>query len=154
MAVIATVLAGTAGAPAPSAGPTATPTTVGTIRIAGGAFLGRPVGDVEASLTSLGIPVQLQAVQTVDAPDGAVLAVDPSGEVSPGQMVTVTYAVPPPARAPVAEQDGVADPGAGTQTLEPGDTATQPSTAPETSAGPGNSGRAPSPGRGNGRGND
>jgi eukaryotic-like serine/threonine-protein kinase len=154
LAVVATVLTGWTGAPAPSAEPTATPATAGTIRISTGDFLGKPVGDVEALLTSLGFPVQLQAVQTVDAPDGAVLDVDPSGEVSPGQMVTVTYAVPPPAPAPAAEQGRVADPGAGTQTVEPGDTATQPSPAPETTAGPGNSGRAPSSGRGNGRGND
>jgi len=161
VALMVAALGGTDRTPGPVAGHTATPTgrtatptTSATIRIAAEDYMGRPVGEVEASLSGLGISVQLQAVQTADAPDGAVLAVDPAGELRQGQTVTVTYAVPPPPAAPAAEQGGAPDPNTGTQTLDPGDTATQPSTAPETSAGPGNSGHAPSTGRGNGRGND
>jgi eukaryotic-like serine/threonine-protein kinase len=154
VAVVAVVLAGIDRPPSPVAGHTATPTTAATIRIAAENYLGRPVGEVEASLTDLGVSVQLQSLQTAEAPDGAVLAVDPAGAVYQGQAVTVSYAIAPPAPSPGAEQGGAAVPGADTQTPDPGDASTQPSTAPETSAGPGNSGHASSNGRGNGRGKD
>jgi hypothetical protein len=36
------------------------------------------------------------AVQTDRAPAGQVVAVDPVGELSPGETVTVGYAAPPP----------------------------------------------------------
>jgi hypothetical protein len=156
LAVVAAVFAGADRAPAPADGSTPTPTTALAIQVAAADYLGRPVGEVEAELLSLGVSVRLRPLETVDAPDGAVLDVDPAGELFQGQAVTVTHAVPPaaPAPAPVEEQGGDAAPagsGAGTPSTAP--EGTVPQTAPETSAGPGNSGRAPVTARGNGRRN-
>ncbi len=119
-------------------------------------YLGRPVSEVEAELTSLGMSVQLRELRTARAPDGAVLAVGPTGELSPGQAVTVTHAVPVPTPAPVEEQGEVAaNAGAEAGVADVGTegSASQTATAPEPSARPGNSGRASPPGRANGRGN-
>ena len=81
--------------PAPVAGPTSAPTSSTTGHLVAGDHLGRPVAEVEAELTGLGLSVQLRPVQTADVPDGQVLAVEPLGELTPGQTVTLTYAVAP-----------------------------------------------------------
>jgi hypothetical protein len=156
IAVLTAVLAGTERASAPSAGATPEQTTAPAVHVAAEAYLGRPVREVEAELTRLGMSVQLRELRTARAPDGAVLAVGPTGELSPGQAVTVTHAVPVPTPSPVEEQGEVA----ATAGAEAGGTdggtegsASQTATAPEPSARPGNSGRASPPGRANGRGN-
>ncbi|WP_233498381.1 serine/threonine-protein kinase [Blastococcus sp. TF02A-26] len=75
-------------------------------------YLDRPVGEVQAELTLLGLTVQLRPVTTGDAADGAVLAVSPDGELAVGDTVTVTHVVappPPPAPAPApapSDDDG------------------------------------------------
>jgi serine/threonine-protein kinase len=62
-------------------------------------YVGRPVVEVEAELTGLGLVPQLQPVQTADVPEGQVTAVDPSMALVAGSTVTVSHAVtPPPAR--------------------------------------------------------
>jgi serine/threonine-protein kinase len=123
-AVLAAVLHGGGGAssarssPAPassSAPPTsapasATPTTPAptttaaptsrsaprAIRLAADQLTRRPVDEVRARLTALGLRVRTVAVQTDRVPAGQVVAVDPVGELSPGETVTVGYAAAPP----------------------------------------------------------
>jgi serine/threonine-protein kinase len=157
VASVAAVLAGAGRAPAPVAGAGSTPTTSAAIQVATENYLGRPVAEVEAELRSLGLPVQLRAVRTADASDGAVLDVDPTGDLSPGQAVTVTHAVAPPAPAPspvdeTAPAAGTPDPEATTSQPLPEATGSQP--LPDTGVGRGHSGRrtpaAPSNGGGNG----
>ena len=155
VAVMTAVLAGADREPAPVAGAGPIPSAAPAILLAAEDYVGRPVGEVEAELTGLGVSVRLQALETANAPDGAVLAVDPTGELSPGQAVTVSHVVPLPASvaAPVEEQGGDAAPGeSAARTPGPGPVGTTEPTA-ETNAGPGNSGRTSPPGRGNGRGN-
>jgi serine/threonine-protein kinase len=159
LALVAVVIGGLTGADrtsTPVARSSATPSAAPTILVAAEDYVGRPVREVEAELTSLGVSVRLRAVQSAKAADGAVLAVAPTGELAEGQTVTVSHVVPVSASvtAPAEEQSGdaaPAEPAAGT----PGTTSevTAQPTSPETSAGPGNSGRTTPPGRGNGRGN-
>ena len=76
---------------------TTAPATPTAVQLTAADLIGRPVGDVEADLTALGLPVQRRPLTTSDVPDGQVIAVDPVGQVAPGQTITVTYAaVPPP----------------------------------------------------------
>ena len=145
IAVVAAIPASEDGASAPFAQTTPTPTAAPAIQIAAEDYLGRPVGEVQSELTSLGVSVQLLPFQTADAPDGAVLAVDPIGELSRGDAVTITHAVHPPAPAPVGDEGGdlaTAGSDAGTSSPGPGGTAPETTTAPEAS-GPGNSRHAP-----------
>ncbi|SNS89331.1 serine/threonine protein kinase [Geodermatophilus saharensis] len=93
----------------PPAGATAATTTSSapappsTVRIDPAALVGRPVAEVEAELAALGLQVQRRPLTTADVADGLVIAVDPAGELLPGQPVTLTHAVaPPPAPAPTA----------------------------------------------------
>jgi len=134
--------------PAPEAAPRVP--AVSTVEVDAGDYLGRPVAEVEAALTSLGLSVQVQPTETAEAPAGAVLGVEPVGRLSRGQVVTITPAVAPvpvptPTPAPAQEQGGDAQ----------GGTATAPETtaAPVTTAAPGNSGNGNGNARGNGRGN-
>ena len=90
------------------AGSTPEQTTALAVQVAAEEYLGRPVSEVEAELTSLGVSVQLRALRTATAPDGAVLAVGPTGELSPGQAVTVTHAVPCPLPRPSRNRAGIA----------------------------------------------
>lgn len=163
LAVVAAVLAGEDGASTLGAQRSPAPVTTLAIRIAAGDYLGRPVGDVEVELTSLGVSVHLRQLQTADAPDRAVLTVDPIGELSPGDAVTVTYAVSPAAPA-VAEGESwdssVSGSDADTSGAGPGGTAPGTATAPQTITAPeprasrGNGGHTTRTARGNGRGND
>ncbi|MGY1696253.1 protein kinase [Geodermatophilus sp. SYSU D00814] len=89
----ATAATTTSSAPAPPS----------TVRLDPAALVGRPVADVEAELAALGLQVQRRPLTTSDVADGLVIAVDPAGELLPGQSVTLTHAVaPPPAPAPTA----------------------------------------------------
>jgi eukaryotic-like serine/threonine-protein kinase len=121
-----------------------TPTVAPTVDVNAGDYLGRPVAEVQADLIGLGLTVQLRPIQTADATDGEVLAVEPVGRLSPGALVTVTPAVAPPP-APV-EEEGRDAGGAGS-----GDSGLPTSASETTSASP----TAPAPdnnGNGNGRG--
>jgi serine/threonine-protein kinase len=68
-----------------------------TIDLVAADFVGRPVADVQAELTALGLVPQLQPVQTADVPEGQVTAVDPLTGLLAGSPVTVSHAVAPPA---------------------------------------------------------
>jgi eukaryotic-like serine/threonine-protein kinase len=68
-----------------------------TIDLVAADFVGRPVADVQAELTALGLVPQLQPVQTADVPEGQVTAVDPLTGLVSGSPVTVSHAVAPPA---------------------------------------------------------
>jgi serine/threonine-protein kinase len=59
------------------------------------ALVGRPVDQVRAQLTALGLVPRLTAVTTTSLPAGSVTAVAPSGPLAAGQEVTVSYAVAP-----------------------------------------------------------
>jgi eukaryotic-like serine/threonine-protein kinase len=79
--------------------PTTEPTTEAPppIDLVASDYVGRPVADVQAELTRLGLVPQLQGVQTADVPEGQVTAVDPLTGLLAGSPVTVSHAVAPPA---------------------------------------------------------
>ncbi|HEV7189521.1 MAG TPA: protein kinase [Blastococcus sp.] len=57
-------------------------------------YVGRPVDDVAARLTGLGLQVQLKSEVRSDVVPGQVTAIDPAGKpLKSGDVVTVTYAV-------------------------------------------------------------
>jgi len=93
----ASTLEPTGGAPSPGPSPTTAAPTAVALRSA--ALVGRPLVDVQAELTALGLQVQPRPITTGDVPEGQVLAVDPVGQVPLGQPVAVTYAVAPPVQA-------------------------------------------------------
>jgi serine/threonine-protein kinase len=68
-------------------------------------YVGRPVADVQAELTGLGLVPRLQPVQTADVAEGEVTALDPLQSLLPGSTVTISHAVapPPPPPAPAPE---------------------------------------------------
>jgi serine/threonine-protein kinase len=80
--------------PAPAAAQAA-PETGTTLRSAD--YVGRPVDEVEAELIGMGLQVARSARTTDSAAPGTVLDVGPVGAVSPGSLITVTYAVAPDA---------------------------------------------------------
>ena len=55
---------------------------------------------VQAELTALGLHPVLSGTQTANVPAGQVTAVSPTGLLTVGQPVTVTYAVAPPPPPP------------------------------------------------------
>jgi serine/threonine-protein kinase len=66
---------------------------------------------VQAELIGEGLQVTVVPIETADVPAGQVTAVDPVGDLAPGQTVTVSYAVPPvavptPVPAPPVEDAG------------------------------------------------
>jgi len=63
-------------------------------------YVGRPVSEVEDELSGLGLTVQPRPLTTADVPAGRVIAVDPLGALQPGDTVTLTHAVAPPAPSP------------------------------------------------------
>jgi hypothetical protein len=83
-------------APTTTAAPTTpTPTTPPPVLLAASDYTGRPVAEVQAQLTALGLNVQLDPVQAAGVPVGKVVGIDPSGAVPPGSTVTVSYAAAP-----------------------------------------------------------
>jgi eukaryotic-like serine/threonine-protein kinase len=88
----------TATPPATSSSAPAAPTTV-TVDAAD--LVGRPLAEVQAELTALGLAVEVADVATADVAPGLVTAVGPEGELTPGDTVTVSVATAPPV-APVA----------------------------------------------------
>ena len=107
--VVALLGDGTASPGAGNPPATGTPTTSApvTVEIVAEELQGRPVDDVQAELIGRGLRVELVPVQNGDVPAGEVLAVDPTGTLLPGDLVRVSYSVPPvPAPAPVDEGEG------------------------------------------------
>jgi hypothetical protein len=87
----------------------ATETTPPPVPVAAVDYVGHPIGEVQAALIGKGLQVTLVPVETADVPAGQVTAVDPVGDLPPGQTVTVSYAVPPvvvPTPAPPVQDAG------------------------------------------------
>ncbi len=82
---------------APTSEPTSEPTTEEptedpTITLDEGDYVGRPVDDVEADLRGLGLRVQRDEQDNDDpANDGEVTGINPSGDVQPNDVITITY---------------------------------------------------------------
>jgi serine/threonine-protein kinase len=96
---------------------TAAPTTtaaVALVSVPAGDYVGRPVGEVQAELTALGLQVSLQGQQTADVPDGQVTALDRDGRLTRGTAVTVSYAVAPPPTTTAPPPPPATDPGSTT----------------------------------------
>ncbi|SNS96806.1 serine/threonine protein kinase [Geodermatophilus pulveris] len=76
-------------------------------------YVGRPVEEVAAELTGLGLTVGRQPEVAPDAAPGTVTALDPAGtEVRPGDRVEVSVATAPAATGePAPEEAPAADPG-------------------------------------------
>ncbi|TKJ29274.1 Stk1 family PASTA domain-containing Ser/Thr kinase [Blastococcus sp. CCUG 61487] len=73
------------------------------IEVLAEAFLGRQVSEVQAELLARGLQVELLTVETGEVPGGVVTGVDPAGVLAPGDVVRVSYAVPPiPIPAPAS----------------------------------------------------
>jgi serine/threonine protein kinase len=121
--------AGTASGP--TSGTTASATSspppsspaVQLVDVLSATYLNRPVSQVQAELTALGLQVTLRPLTTSDVPDGQVITVDPVGPLAPASPVTVTYAtapvpattaVPAPVPAPVPNSSTTVGGGAGT----------------------------------------
>jgi hypothetical protein len=103
--VAVAVLVSFDGSPRPAEGDTTAPSTAPVIEVTASDYLGRPIAEVEAELTELGLQVQLRPLQTADVPTGQVIALDPVGELAPGQPVTVTHAVAPPPPPPAEDHE-------------------------------------------------
>src|SRR4051794_34438689 len=65
------------------------------------AHLGRPVGEVEAALAARGLRTERVPQESSTVPPGLVTGINPAGALSPGDRVTLLYAVAP-APAPAA----------------------------------------------------
>jgi eukaryotic-like serine/threonine-protein kinase len=99
---VAALSAFTPAPPAPASTATSDEPTA-TVRLSAAEYVGRPVDEVEVALAALGLGVQRVAQETPEAGPGTVLAVLTTGALTPGQLVTVVYAVaPPPAPATTA----------------------------------------------------
>ena len=95
--------AGAGSSPHPSS------TSPAGIAVAADEYVGHPVAEVQAALIGKGLQVQLVTAESADVPAGQVTAVAPTGTVSPGSTVRVTYAVPPvavPTPAPSGDGNG------------------------------------------------
>ena len=111
VAVLAAVLPDRSN-PAPSGDPSAVTAPAG-IEVVAEDHIGRQVRDVQADLVGRGLRVELVAVDAADVPAGQVTDLDPVGTLAPGDLVRLSYAVPPvpvpvpvPVPAPVGEGDG------------------------------------------------
>jgi hypothetical protein len=75
------------------------PTTVspppGTVEVTAGSLVGQPLGLVRQRLRVLGLAVRVQQ-RPSDQETGTVLAVQPSGQVSPASTIVVIVAFTPP----------------------------------------------------------
>jgi len=93
--------AGQAPPPAPTttSGPTASATTPATVTVDPAAYVGKPVADVRAALTALGLRSRVETVANPGGhPQGIVATLRPTGSVRVGTTVTIGVwgAVPPP----------------------------------------------------------
>jgi hypothetical protein len=116
-AALATVLPDRTGSPASDGTPTATApaaptattsavTTPAGIEVVAAGLVGRPVQQVQADLIGRGLRVEILPVETADVPAGQVTAVDPVGTLAPGDLVRLSYAVPPVVVPAPVEQGG------------------------------------------------
>jgi serine/threonine-protein kinase len=83
--------------------------TPAAVQLDPAAYLGRPVSEVQAELTALGLAVVLQPVQTADVAEGLVTALGPTDGLVAGSTVTVSHAVAPPAPPADEEDEGDGD---------------------------------------------
>ncbi|WP_245159069.1 PASTA domain-containing protein, partial [Blastococcus sp. TF02A-35] len=104
VAVLTTLLP--SGARSPSPGSTPSSTTPAGIEVVAADHVGRPVRDVQADLIGLGLRVEPVPVEAADVAAGQVTAVEPSGTLAPGDLVRLTYAVPPVVVPAPVEQPG------------------------------------------------
>ena len=112
LAVAILVAAIPGGSDVPSTGDAPAPTTPAGIELVAEEHLGRPVAEVQADLVGRGLQVQLVPVELADVRAGLVTAVGPTGLLAPGDLVQVSYAVPPvpvptstPTPTPVDEEE-------------------------------------------------
>jgi serine/threonine-protein kinase len=77
-----------------------TPTPPPTVDLDPAAYIGHPVGEVQAALAGLGLTVVVQPVETADMDAGLVVDLTPVQGLAPGATVTVSQAVAPPAVEP------------------------------------------------------
>jgi eukaryotic-like serine/threonine-protein kinase len=87
--------------------------------------VGRPVDDVEAALVGHGLRVARTPQETAVAAPGTVLEIGPVGPVSPGELVTVTYATAPATPSPAPSST----------TVETGGTAPSPGAVVQAATG-------------------
>ena len=85
---------------------TTSPAPQSTVAVVAADLLGRPVDEVKAELVGRGLQVRTTPVQTADVPAGRVTAATPGGELAPGAVVTLSYAVAPAAAAAPAPAAG------------------------------------------------
>ena len=77
-----------------------------TVFVNEGDFVGQPIDEVEAALSGLGLGVERNAESNDDPSlDGIVTAVNPSGDVAPGELITVTYYEDAPEPEPEPEPE-------------------------------------------------
>jgi serine/threonine-protein kinase len=99
-----------------------TPTEPATVNVVPAAYLGRNYTQVKAELEALGLGVALNPMPSTTGTMGQVTAVDPSGQVTLGSTVTVTYLSVQPSPTPTP-----------TQTKGNGSNSTPTTTAPSLS---------------------
>jgi serine/threonine-protein kinase len=78
------------------ASPGASPQGPAAVNVNAAALLGRPAVAVREHLADLGLRPRVLRAVTGGQPPGTVLAVQPSGRVAAGSIVTVTAAAAPP----------------------------------------------------------
>ncbi|TQN42678.1 serine/threonine-protein kinase [Blastococcus colisei] len=128
-----------------AAAATAPETEPGAIVLTAGDYVGRPVEDVAADLTALGLDVERRQRVTGEHAPGTVAALEPVGVgLSPGDQVRLHVAVAPPA-APGSDGAGAAG-GGGSIPSGAGDSP-RPGTGAEapTTGGPGSAEGGPAP---------
>jgi hypothetical protein len=78
-----------------------------SLMLSAGDHVGRPVDEVAAELTALGLVVELRAEPTADVPADQVTGVSPTGrQLRAGDVVVVRYAVPLPRAGRTAGEEG------------------------------------------------
>ncbi|MDO9456877.1 serine/threonine protein kinase [Nocardioides sp.] len=109
----------------PTTEATSEPTTPGTTFVNDALYIGQPIDQVEADLRALGFQVERNG-QANDDPDrdGTVTAVNPSGDVEPGETIRVSYYEDAP--------EPTSDPPTSEPTSDPPPTS-EPTTEPPTS---------------------
>jgi eukaryotic-like serine/threonine-protein kinase len=105
--VLVGLLTGTATSDRPASEPTTTtPAPPETVGVLAAELLGRPVEEVQAELVGRGLQVQLVPAETAAVTAGMVTAAGPEGQLPPGTVVAVSYAVAPPPAPPVVQENG------------------------------------------------
>jgi eukaryotic-like serine/threonine-protein kinase len=109
--VLVGLLTRTATSDRPASEPTTTTTTTTpappeTVGVLAAELLGRPVEEVQAELVGRGLQVQLVPAETAAVTAGMVTAAGPEGQLPPGTVVAVSYAVAPPPAPPVVQENG------------------------------------------------